>query len=171
MTGYSYPETGRTRDPEHLPARYNHLHHRTLLGHGWNVFRAAGDAVISFQMHRAVGVKIRADADRALPGVKVDVAVVFGPVRIPAPCEVVWSVEEPDRVGFAYGTLRGHPECGEESFIVELNEDGDVWLTVTAFSRPARWFTRLAGPLVSVFQNAYARRCGRILRKLARLQP
>ena len=33
-------------------------------------------------------------------------------------CRVVAIVDEPDRFGFAYGTLPVHPEQGEESFLV-----------------------------------------------------
>ncbi len=60
-----------------------------------------------------------------------------GPVRITAPCRVVYTVNEPDRQGFACGTLPGHPECGEEAFLVERDDDGAVTFAITAFSRPA----------------------------------
>jgi uncharacterized protein (UPF0548 family) len=79
---------------------------------------------------------------------------------------VVWTAYEKDRTGFAYGTLSGHPEKGEESFVVDYREDGSVWFTVMAFSSPARWFTRLAGPLVPVVQHWYARRLGRTLERI-----
>ncbi len=92
------------------------------------------------------------------------VSLGAGPLRVSGPCAVVWAVREPGRAGFAYGTLPGHPECGEEAFLVTLDEAGEVHLTVTAFSRPALWFTRVAGPLVPVVQRAYARSCGRTLR-------
>ena len=49
--------------------------------------------------------------------------------------------------GFFYGTLPGHPECGEERFTVRIDERSVVWAEICAFSRPGRWFTRLAGPL------------------------
>ncbi|NEE35777.1 DUF1990 domain-containing protein, partial [Streptomyces sp. SID7982] len=65
-----------------------------------------------------------------------------------------------------YGTLAGHPERGEECFTVDLADDGTVWFTVLAFSRPASWYTRLAGPLVPVVQHWYARRLGRTLRRI-----
>jgi uncharacterized protein (UPF0548 family) len=42
-----------------------------------------------------------------------------------------------------------------------------VWFTVMAFSRPASWYTRLAGPLVPVVQKWYAKRLGRTVRRLA----
>ena len=59
---------------------------------------------------------------------------------------MVWVVDEPDRRGFGYGTLPGHPESGEESFVVSLRPDGDVVYELRAFSRPATPLSRLGGP-------------------------
>ncbi|MCU7825589.1 DUF1990 family protein [Kitasatospora sp. DSM 101779] len=163
---FTYPEVGATAGPGPLPAGYHHLHHRTAVGHGPADFAAAGLAVTTWRMHRAARVLIDADGPRAVPGTRVTCGIGFGPARITAPCEVVRAVDEPRRTGFAYGTLAGHPECGEEAFVVELGADGTVWFTVTAFSRPATRPTRLAGPLVPLFQRLYARHCGRTLRRL-----
>jgi uncharacterized protein (UPF0548 family) len=63
------------------------------------------------------------------------------------PCRVVWTVDEPGRRGFAYGTLPGHPESGEESFVVSLGPDGEVVYSLRAFSRLATPVSRLGGPL------------------------
>ncbi len=103
-------------------------------------------------------------ADRAAPGVDVTVTLA-GVIR--APCRVVWTTEERRRAGWAYGTLPGHPESGEEAFVVDRTGDGTVWLTVTAFSRPAKWYTKAGGAAARGFQHAYARRCGTVLRRLA----
>jgi uncharacterized protein (UPF0548 family) len=161
----TYPEVGATRSGV-LPSGYHHLRRRMPLGR--DVFGAAGAAVLTWRMHRAVGLRIEATAERAAPGVTVVSGLGVGPVRLSAPCEVVWAVDDDRRAGFGYGTLPGHPERGEEAFLVERDDDGGVWLTVTAFSRPARWYSRAAGPLVVAFQHAYARRCGAVLRRLAR---
>ncbi|RDG37909.1 DUF1990 family protein [Streptomyces corynorhini] len=168
MTGFSYPEVGATSGDVPLPAGYRHLEHRIRLGFGRDVFTAAGESVLTWRMHRAVGVGVVATRDRAEPGVRVRLLLGRGRWGLVAPCEVVWAVEEPTRLGFAYGTLPGHPERGEEAFLVELAPDGQVFFTVTAFSRPALRYTRAAGPLVPVFQKLYARRCGRVLRRPAR---
>ncbi|MEW1909991.1 DUF1990 domain-containing protein [Kitasatospora sp. NPDC085895] len=162
----SYPEVGATAGPGPLPAGYHHLRHRTAVGRGPADFAAAGLAVTTWRMHRAAGVLVGADGPRAVPGTRVTCGVGPGRARITGRCEVVLAVDEPRRTGFAYGTLAGHPECGEESFVVELAADGTVWFTVTAFSRPATRLTRLAGPLVPVFQRLYARHCARTLRRL-----
>ncbi|GGR53065.1 DUF1990 domain-containing protein [Streptomyces roseolus] len=162
----SYPEVGATRTPDALPAGYHHLRHSAAVGHGPAAFRAAAEAVTTWRMHRATGARVRATAGRAAPGVTLEVALGLGPLAYAVPCEVIWLPGEEHRAGFSYGTLTGHPECGEEAFLVELEPDGTVRFTVTAFSRPAAWYTRLAGPLVPRLQRAYARRLGRVLGRL-----
>ncbi|MDT0310566.1 DUF1990 domain-containing protein [Streptomyces sp. DSM 44917] len=164
----TYREAGATRDPARLPPPgYRLLRTGTELGRGRAVFEAAGDALLGWGMHRAAGLGVAATAPRAAPGVRVTVTAGAGPLRLNAPCEVVWTVEEPDRRGFAYGTLPGHPVSGEEAFEVVRRPDGSVRLTVTAFSRGAAWYARAAGPLGRVAQRAAARRYGRALRRLA----
>ncbi|MGW4645841.1 DUF1990 family protein [Kitasatospora sp. NPDC004289] len=166
-TAFSYPEVGATRTPDRLPAGYRHLRHRVLIGYGREALEAAGETVTSWRMHRGMGTKVHAEAERTDPGVRASLGLGFGPLTVSAPAEVVWSVREPDRIGFAYGTLTGHPASGEESFVVEMGEDGAVRLTVTAFSRPDRWYTRLGGPLLGLLQGLYVRGCGRVVRRAA----
>jgi uncharacterized protein (UPF0548 family) len=160
----TYPEVGATRDGK-LPAGYHHLRYRTRLPSG--SFDTAAEAVLTWRMHRAAGVEVRTDAPRAAPGVDVEMWLGAGPVRLRAPCTVVWAVAEPDRAGWGYGTRPGHPASGEEAFVV-TREDGELWFTVVSFSRPVRWFMRLAGPLAPLLQRAYAARCGRALVRLCR---
>ena len=76
------------------------------------------------------------------------------------------GIEEPARAGWGYGTLPGHQASGEEAFQVVREETGRVWFTVTAYSRPARLPMRAAGPAAVVLQQAYARLCGRALKRL-----
>ncbi|MEV4612676.1 DUF1990 domain-containing protein [Kitasatospora sp. NPDC049258] len=163
---FSYPEVGAATRPGPLPAGYHHLRHRVLIGHGRDVLEAAGAAVTDWRMHRAAGVQVYSPAVRAEAGARVHCAIGAGPLRITAPCRVVWAAHEPDRIGFSYGTLAGHPECGEEAFVVELDQALGVWFSVTAFSRPGRWYTRLAGPVVPLLQRRFARHYGRALRRV-----
>jgi uncharacterized protein (UPF0548 family) len=156
---FTYAEIGATAGPE-LPVGYRHLRVRVPLR--TRDLAAAAEHVVTFELHRRSGAGVSADADRAAPGVLVRIRLGI----FTAPCQVVWVVDEPDRAGFAYGTLLGHPECGEESFVVERAADGTLALVVTAFSRPARWYTKVGGPIVPVFQRAYARHLGRTLNRI-----
>lgn len=163
---FTYPEVGATRLGP-LPEGYHHLHHSARIGRGRAAFDAAGTALTTWHAHRRTGARVRASSPWAAPGALLVVSLGAGPMRLRAPCEVVWTVYEKDRTGFGYGTLPGHPETGEESFVVDLREDGSVWFTVMAFSRPGRWYARLAGPVVPVLQKAYARALARTLRRIA----
>jgi uncharacterized protein (UPF0548 family) len=159
----TYPEVGATRSGP-LPPGYRQLHYRTSIG--YVSFAAAGEAVLSWQLHQAAGVRIEASACRAAAGVTVVSGLGLGPLRLRAPCQVVWAVTDEREAGFGYGTLSGHPAQGEESFLVERDDQGEVWFSVTAFSRPAGWLMRAAGPLAVAFQQVYARRLGATLRRL-----
>lgn len=160
---YSYAEVGATRQ-DSLPPSYRHLRYRSRIGDA-AVFRAAAEAVLTFAPQRAAGVLIEAAGPRAVEGLIVTSRLGAGPLRIPAPCRVVWAEDTPTRAGFGYGTLPGHPVRGEEAFVVEVAE-GAVWFSMRAFSRPDRWFTIAAGPLVPAFQHTYARLLAHTLRRL-----
>jgi uncharacterized protein (UPF0548 family) len=86
-----------------------------------------------------------------------------GPIRVHAPCRVVYVTDEPARRGFAYGTLPGHPETGEEAFLVSRTDDGTVTFTITGFSRPATPLARMTAPLGRAIQDRITTRYLRTL--------
>ena len=163
MTDLTYAEVGATRHGP-LPSGYRHLRYRTYLGR--DVFTQAGDAILTFRMHRATGARVTTDAARAAPGVRLRIGAGAGPLAFTVPCEVVWVVDDERRAGFGYGTLPGHQARGEEAFVVERDEHGRVWFGVTAFSTPARLPMRLGGPASRLAQQVYARLLGRALKRL-----
>jgi uncharacterized protein (UPF0548 family) len=157
VSDVTYAPIGATRTGD-LPPGYRYVRYRMLLGRGDELYQRAGEAIVTFRMHRALGAKITTSAERAKPGVLLTVSI--GPLK--APCEIVWA----DQSGFGYGSLPGHPAAGEEAFRVVQDASGRVWFTVTAYSRPARLVMQLAGPLAEVFQRMYARLCGRALKRI-----
>jgi Domain of unknown function (DUF1990) len=57
------------------------------------------------------------------------------------------------RCGFTYRTLDGHPECGEETFIVEKDlATGKVTVALRSWSRPGLWIAKLTYPFVRGLQ-------------------
>jgi uncharacterized protein (UPF0548 family) len=150
----TYPEVGATASGE-LPTGYGHLHAETQIGSGQERFEQAADSVMHWGMQRGAGLRVRASSDVAEVSAVVLVRMGF----LPAPCRVVYVVDEPDMRGFAYGTLPGHPESGEERFVVRRDPTTSaVFAEVSAFSRPATWWSRAGGPLVSVAQRIIAKR-------------
>ncbi len=151
---YTYEEVGATRHSSTVDGSMRTLRLRRRVG-GPGDFETAADFVLGFGMQRGAGLEVHAESAYAREGEQATVVVVCGPVRLRAPTRVVYVVEEPDRRGFAYGTLPGHPECGEEAFLVERDADS-TWVEVRAFSRPGRWFTRLGGPAARLLQRRMA---------------
>lgn len=146
----SYREIGATGTA--LPDGYGHLARNQVIGRGRDAFDAAADLLMTWGMHRAAGLGIEATAPRATVG--VDVLIDVGPSFVPitAPCRVIHTIDQPDRIGFTYGTLEGHPEHGEESFSILLDGD-DVRFVLIGFSRPASLASRLSGPIGRAVQR------------------
>lgn len=104
-------------------------------------------------MHRRAGLRVDADSPVTLDQTVV-LGISVGPLKVDAPVRVVSVVEDVRERGFAYGTLPSHPEIGEERFSVRIDDDNVVYAEIRAFSRPGRWFTRLADPLARRVQDA-----------------
>jgi uncharacterized protein (UPF0548 family) len=158
----TYSQAGATAGA--LPPGYHHLRRRVVIGAGGAAFDAAADVLLSWTVHSRAGLSVAASRPTAEPGAVVMLGLGAGRVRVGAPCRVVYTVTEPRRRGFAYGTLPGHPESGEEAFVIEHEPDDTVTFTITAFSRPASALARTAGPLGRWVQR---RVTGRYLRALA----
>ena len=137
------------------------------IGHGQQVFARAGDAVCGWQVQLAAGLRVSASVRTAVPGAVVILSLGIGSLRLQAPCRVVYVADEPRRRGFAYGTLAGHPESGEEALMIEHHDDDTVSFKVTAFSRPATRLAKLAGPVGAVVQRQITARYVRSLGKIA----
>ncbi len=149
----TYDEVGSTGGT--LPAGYRHLRECAAIGHGRQRFEEAGDAVLRWGMQRGAGLKVQSSTPIAAVG--SDVLVGIG--RLRAPCRVVYVLDEPDHRGFAYGTLAGHPESGEELFAVRYDAaSAVVYAEITAFSRPGTWWSRLGSPVAQVAQRVIGRR-------------
>ncbi|MDA4109708.1 DUF1990 family protein [Mycolicibacterium holsaticum] len=149
----TYAEVGATAAT--LPSGYHHVQKSAVIGRGRARFEQAAATGMRWGMLRGAGVRVEATTEVAQVG--SEVIVHLGPVR--APCRVVYVVDEPDRRGFAYGTLPGHAESGEELFLVRYDPDTDeVSAAVTAFSRHATWWSRLASPVTSLVQRIVTER-------------
>jgi uncharacterized protein (UPF0548 family) len=150
----TYAEVGATASGD-LPDGYDHQHAERQIGTGRQRFEQAAAAVMRWGMQRGSGLRVHASSEVAV----VDAVVVVKMGFVPAPCRVVYVVDEPDIRGFGYGTLPGHPESGEERFVVCLDPDTSaVYAEVSAFSRPATWWSKAGGPVLKVGQRLIARR-------------
>ncbi|WP_227980839.1 DUF1990 family protein [Nocardia spumae] len=154
---FTYSEVGATAGA--FPDGYHQFRLRRRIGTGRAVFESAGDQVLGYRMQRGSGIFHHADTPVAEPGTALTVRLGVAGLGITAPCRVIYVIDEPNRRGFAYGTLPGHPEIGEELFAVEYDPaDEAVYGIVEAFSKPGTWYVRLGGPVVRGLQRVMAGR-------------
>jgi uncharacterized protein (UPF0548 family) len=163
---FNYPHVGALVRDEHPPG-YEHFSYRAVLG-GPDHFPVAAEDLLSWRMHQRSGIRVTASAPTAARGTVLVQRFRIGPVVLVAPVRVIDVLAEVDRVGLVYGTLRGHPEQGEERFVVERGPGGQVTLTINGFVRPAAWYARLGAPVTRLVQRKITRR---YLRALGGMSP
>ena len=151
----TYRELGATMRGER-PAGYRHDSYEQKLAPGSDTFALARKGLGAWAAHTHAGLTVEPDLPPAL-GMTVAIAAPLGPLTAIALCRIVATVEEPERFGFAYGTLPGHPERGEEAFVVERRGD-EVVFRIVAFSRPAEALARLGGPVTRRIQRTTTQR-------------
>jgi uncharacterized protein (UPF0548 family) len=153
----TYDEVGATESGP-LPPGYAHAEHSAVVGSGREAFERAIAAVFDWRAQRAAGLRVRASGPATEPGTVV--VLTAGPSRFgyDIPCRVVWARTEGPEQGFGYGSLPGHPESGEECFVVELGDDGAVVFRTRVFSRLASPLARLGGPVSRLVQQAALQR-------------
>jgi uncharacterized protein (UPF0548 family) len=128
----------------------------------------ASDALMRWQVKTRSGFDVVDGEGRPATPVAVGdrrwLVARVGPLRVREPVEVVAVADGEDRIGFAYGTLTGHPVSGEDAFLLHRDDDGSVLLTVRSLSRPGAGVWRAAHPAVRIAQQYYRRRYLRALR-------
>ncbi|GAA0246512.1 DUF1990 domain-containing protein [Cryptosporangium japonicum] len=161
MNELNYPEIGAVGRGERPPG-YGHFAYRVRLGGPDHFPTAVGD-LLSGRMHARAGIRLRASAPTVAPGVVLVQRLRVGPIEVVAPVRVLEVGREPDRAWLTYGTLRGHPEQGEERFLIERGES--VTFTISGFVRPAAWYARLGAPVSHLYQRLITARYLRALRE------
>jgi uncharacterized protein (UPF0548 family) len=149
-----------------LRAGYRHLTVSTMLTR--RDFDEAARDLFAWCVQSRAGLEVHASDVPLRQGTVVLMTWGLGALSLRIPCRVLDVVHEERRRGFSYGTLPGHPEAGEERFLLEHLEDGRILLTITAYSRLASRLAQMGGPLSRAAQRLMTRR---YLRTLDRLSP
>jgi uncharacterized protein (UPF0548 family) len=152
---FTYAAVGATgKQP---PAGHVVDHTRVKLGDGKAAFKAAAAAIRRWEQF-GLGWLSASPGDTPIePGRCVAVLARAVGLWCLNAAKIIYVVEEPRRFGFAYGTLPGHVESGEERFLIEQADDDSVWYDILAFSRPNHVLTRLGYPFVRRLQKRFGR--------------
>ncbi len=152
---FTYQATGATATT--APECYVVDRTRVLLGADDDTFQRAKTSLRRWKQFDLGWLYAFPNDATICPGqVVAVVARAFGVWSINA-ARIVYVIDEPTKFGFAYGTLPGHVESGEERFLIEQTDDGSVWYDIIAFSQPRHFLTRLGYPFVRRLQKRFGR--------------
>jgi uncharacterized protein (UPF0548 family) len=157
---FSYPAVGATAATP--PAGYVVDRTRVRVGAGERAFDAGVAALCRWEHFRLGWVEAIPAEDAIRAGAVVAVLARTFYIWWLNACRIVYVLDDqqgPVRGwGFAYGTLPGHAESGEERFLIEWDRGDDVvYYDILAFSRPRHPLARLAYPLARRLQRRFAR--------------
>jgi uncharacterized protein (UPF0548 family) len=139
-----------------LDRGYNVDHNRTELGRSEEAFERAKTAIRQWKMFDMPWIRLCWPDAPVEAGTTVAVLVSHLGFWSVNAARILYTIDEPRRFGFAYGTLLDHAESGEERFSVELLDDGSVWYDLHAYSRP-NLVARLGYPIARHLQKKFAR--------------
>ncbi|HEY9424108.1 MAG TPA: DUF1990 domain-containing protein [Microterricola sp.] len=166
----SYGPVGGTLAPTLLdspPEGYRSTESSVRIGSGAERFAAASADLMRWQVLLRSGITVTDAAGAAARPVTLGDTVVqslpLAGLRFKAPIRVVLVMHDPRRVGYAAGTLPGHPLRGEELFLIEHRADDSVWLVIRAFARPATPLYRVGSPVIGFARRRYTARFLRAL--------
>ena len=152
-TPFSYSEVEATRGQ--IPPRYNVDRSEAILGIGDRTFELAKRAIRVWTPFHLSWLRIHAQGPPN-KGILAAVVVHLGGLWWVNVSRVIYTIDEPDCFGFAYGTLRLHALTGEELFLVERSpHSGEVTYRILAFSRPRHPLARLGYPFSRVAQRRF----------------
>ncbi len=126
-----------------------------IIGEGEMAFEKAKKHLRAWKMFPSAWTKILPEDQPIEVGVTVAMFARFFGLWWRNACKIVYVIDEPRRFGFAYGTLPGHIERGEELFLIEWKADNQVYYSIKAFSRPRHIFAKIGYPLVRILQEKF----------------
>jgi uncharacterized protein (UPF0548 family) len=128
----------------------------TSLGSGAQAFAAARAALREWRFIPAGFARLEPAGAPVHAGEVVAIVLrVLGIWWINA-TRIAYVIDEPDRFGFAWGTLPDHVVHGEERFCVERTATGDVYYDIVSFSRPGL-LARIGAPVARRVRDEFVR--------------
>lgn len=160
---FSYSAVGATATSP--PTGFVVDHTRIQIGHGEGAFQSAVAALKRWRQFDLGWVEAWSPDTPIRAGEVVAVMGHAAGLWWLNACRIVYVIDEDCKFGFAYGTLPGHVESGEERFMIEWNRaDDSVWFDILAFSKPNHLLIRLGYPLVRRAQKRFGRESAAAMR-------
>lgn len=161
----TYDAEGQTKTNATIP-KYDNDFIKLKIGKGEADFVKAKTAIQNWQMFPKSWTRILPANAPIKKNVTIAMNAHFACLWWRNACKIVYVIDEPNQYGFAYGTLPGHIESGEELFLVSKDNIGNVYYEIKAFSKPRHWLSKIGYPLVRLLQARFRRDSARQIKEI-----
>jgi len=173
---FTYTNVGATATPQSklpIPHSFTVDHTRVELGQGSATFDRAKSALAAWKQFNLGWLEAWPNTTPLRTGETVLVIARAGGLWWTSAARIVYTIDEisaaTSRFGFAYGTLPGHVESGEERFLIEWDPATDVvYFDILAFSRPRHLLVRLNRRRARAMQKRFASEAAAAMQRAAR---
>jgi uncharacterized protein (UPF0548 family) len=157
---FTYAAVGATCGKQPMPAGFIVDRTHIELGRGSAVFERAKRALCGWRLFQLDWLEVFPN-DTPICAGEVVLVIARAGVWWTNAARIVYVVDEGDaaksQFGFAYGTLPGHVETGEERFLIEWDRATDnVSFEILAFSQPKHFLVRLNKRRARAMQKRFA---------------
>jgi uncharacterized protein (UPF0548 family) len=150
---YTYVSVGATIQDK--IEGYDNDFAKAIIGEGEADFERAKQAIRAWKMFPSNWTKILPSNSPIAENTTIAMFAMFAGFWWRNACKIVYVINEKRRFGFAYGTLPGHIESGEELFLVEWGDDNKVYYSIKAFSKPRHLLAKIAYPVMRLLQAKF----------------
>ena len=166
---FIYPFVGASKGEEKVKG-YDNDENKVYLGKGEAVWENAKIALKAWKQFPSPWTKVYPNTTKFEVGNTVVVLIkLFGVWWVNA-ARIVYTFDNDRQFGFAYGTIKGHLESGEELFLIERNDAGEIYYRIKAFSKPAVWFVWFGYPVARFYQKKFVIESKETMFRLANLE-
>lgn len=164
---FTYFEVNETKDPKAIKG-FDNDYLRVKIGNGIEDYLFAKALLADWRMLPTSWTVVFPAGDVIKKDQTIVLLAKFAGLWWMNCSRIVYMVNEPRKFGFAYGTLPGHMERGEELFRVEIDHHEEVWYEIKAFSKPRFWLTKLLYPVMRRLQERFRVDSARQLQELVK---
>ena len=141
---HSYADVGASQGGGRPSGTYRTVQRRAFIGNKPGTLEAAIESLETWAPQKRAGLIVLSTEPFEVGTVVIQAAALLGQVRVVAPCRVVYIERDENNYAYAYGTLEGHPESGEERFAIIREPDG-WYFQIDAFANAGHWLTKIGG--------------------------
>lgn len=152
---FSYKPLFLTKNIKSKVKGYDYDTLRVKLGTGRRVFEIAKQAIKYWKMFPEKWTRVHPIKPEIGIGETVAISAKYLGMWWVNMARIVYVVEDLDTYGFAYGTLPGHVEKGEELFLVRMDEHEDVFYEIIAISKPNILLAKMSYSLLRGLQKKF----------------